>query len=90
MLVDMYKSLTTNNKTAAASGIVGELQNRSTHLLAVGVVGGWRMLQIKADMEAKAGLINHLLAPSPPNYIRRCGASARLCGLAGPTPINPW
>uniref|UniRef100_A0A0E0MBE0 Uncharacterized protein n=1 Tax=Oryza punctata TaxID=4537 RepID=A0A0E0MBE0_ORYPU len=46
-LINMYNSL--NN--TAASGIVGELQNRSTHLLA-----------IKADVAAKAGLINHLIA----------------------------
>ncbi|XP_006664997.2 protein CHUP1, chloroplastic-like isoform X2 [Oryza brachyantha] len=50
-LVDMYKSLTTKTPNAAASGIVGELQNRSTHLLA-----------IKADVEGKAVLINHLIA----------------------------
>uniref|UniRef100_A0A0E0HWS5 Protein CHUP1, chloroplastic n=1 Tax=Oryza nivara TaxID=4536 RepID=A0A0E0HWS5_ORYNI len=47
-LVNMYNSSNTN---IAASGIVGELQNRSTHLLA-----------IKADLQAKAGLINHLIA----------------------------
>lgn len=47
-LVNMYNSFNTN---IAASGIVGELQNRSTHLLA-----------IKADVQAKAGLINHLIA----------------------------
>uniref|UniRef100_A0A0D9XW05 Protein CHUP1, chloroplastic n=1 Tax=Leersia perrieri TaxID=77586 RepID=A0A0D9XW05_9ORYZ len=53
-LVDMYKSLSltnTTNSNTATSGIVGELQNRSTHLLA-----------IKADVESKAGLINHLIA----------------------------
>ncbi|KAF0930588.1 hypothetical protein E2562_033752 [Oryza meyeriana var. granulata] len=68
-LVDMYYSLTTNTKTAnaAASGIIGELQNRSTHLLADYVLfpgGGWvaHAMQIKGDVEEKAGLINHLIA----------------------------
>uniref|UniRef100_A0A0D9XN00 Protein CHUP1, chloroplastic n=2 Tax=Leersia perrieri TaxID=77586 RepID=A0A0D9XN00_9ORYZ len=53
-LVDMYKSLslttTTTTTNTATSSFVGELQNRSTHLLA-----------IKADVESKAGLINHLI-----------------------------
>ncbi|KAL5205729.1 hypothetical protein ABZP36_033938 [Zizania latifolia] len=35
-LVDMYNSLSTKTGSSAASGIVGELQNRSKHLLAVG------------------------------------------------------